>query len=93
MNNMTRTGIIRHLDDLGRIVVPKELRRTLGVREGDPMEIYLMPDGRGVVFRKMELTPADEQFRELEATLSMLGNTRAYEAVRKAYTVYQESTL
>ena len=44
------TGIIRRIDDLGRIVIPKEIRRTLRLREGDPMEIYLQ-DG-GVLFQK-----------------------------------------
>ena len=38
---MKPTGIIRRLDDLGRIVIPKEIRRTLKIREGDPLEIYL----------------------------------------------------
>lgn len=46
---MRATGIIRRIDDLGRIVIPKELRRTLRLREGDPMEIFT-EDG-GVVYR------------------------------------------
>lgn len=42
---MKTTGIIRRIDDLGRIVIPKEIRRALKIREGDPMEIYLERDG------------------------------------------------
>lgn len=38
---MKATGIIRRVDDLGRVVIPKEIRRTLKIREGDPLEIYL----------------------------------------------------
>ena len=38
---MRATGIIRRIDDLGRVVIPKEIRRTLKIREGDPLEIYL----------------------------------------------------
>ena len=38
---MKPTGIIRRVDDLGRVVIPKEIRRTLKIREGDPLEIYL----------------------------------------------------
>ena len=38
---MKATGIIRRIDDLGRVVIPKEIRRTLKIREGDPLEIYL----------------------------------------------------
>ena len=37
---MKATGVIRRLDDLGRIVIPKEIRRTFRIREGDPMEIF-----------------------------------------------------
>lgn len=47
---MKETGIIRRVDDLGRIVIPKEIRRTLRIREGDPMEIFL-EDG-AVIFKK-----------------------------------------
>ena len=48
---MKATGIVRRVDDLGRIVIPKEIRRTLKIREGDPLEIYTEKDG-GVTFRK-----------------------------------------
>ena len=50
---MKATGIIRRVDDLGRVVIPKEIRRTVGIREGEPLEIFL--DGRDMVcFRKYE---------------------------------------
>ena len=48
---MKATGIVRRVDDLGRVVIPKEIRRTLKIREGDPLEIYTEKDG-GVIFRK-----------------------------------------
>ena len=48
---MKATDIVRRVDDLGRIVIPKEIRRTLKIREGDPLEIYTEKDG-GVIFRK-----------------------------------------
>ena len=37
---MKATGIVRRIDDLGRVVIPKEIRRTMRIREGDPLEIY-----------------------------------------------------
>lgn len=40
---MKATGIVRRIDDLGRIVIPKEIRRTLRIREGDPSQITLAP--------------------------------------------------
>ena len=48
---MKATGIVRRMDDLGRVVIPKEIRRTLRIREGDPLEIFTERDG-AVVFRK-----------------------------------------
>lgn len=47
---MKATGIIRRVDDLGRMVIPKEIRRKMNIREGEPLEIFL-EDG-GVVFKK-----------------------------------------
>ncbi len=48
---MKATGIIRRIDDLGRVVIPKEIRRIYGLREGTSMEIYTASDGQ-VVFKK-----------------------------------------
>ena len=48
---MKATGIVRRIDDLGRIVIPKEIRRTLRIRESDPLEIYTTADGE-VIFKK-----------------------------------------
>lgn len=48
---MKATGIVRRIDDLGRVVIPKEIRRTLHIREGDPLEIYTEKDGE-VIFKK-----------------------------------------
>jgi transcriptional pleiotropic regulator of transition state genes len=49
---MKATGIVRRVDDLGRVVIPKEIRRTLEVKEGDPLEIFV--NGRDVILRKYE---------------------------------------
>lgn len=48
---MRATGIVRRIDDLGRVVIPKEIRRTLRIREGDPLEIFTDRDG-GIVLKK-----------------------------------------
>lgn len=49
---MKATGIVRRVDDLGRVVIPKEIRRNLGIYEGEALEIYI-EDG-GVLFKKFE---------------------------------------
>lgn len=48
---MKATGIVRRIDDLGRVVIPKEIRRTMRIREGDPLEIYTDANGE-VIFKK-----------------------------------------
>ncbi len=58
---MKATGIVRRIDDLGRVVIPKEIRRTMRIREGDPLEIYTSRDGE-VIFKKYSLLGGLEDF-------------------------------
>ena len=51
---MKATGIVRRIDDLGRVVIPKEIRRTMRIREGDPLDIYTTKEGE-VIFKKYSL--------------------------------------
>ena len=64
---MKATGIVRRIDDLGRVVIPKEIRRTMRIREGDPLEIYTNRDGE-VIFKKYspigELSDFASQYAE-----------------------------
>ena len=72
---MKATGIVRRIDDLGRVVIPKEIRRTLRIREGDPLEIYTDVEGE-VIFKKYspigELSPFATQYAEVLAKVSGL---------------------
>lgn len=65
---MKATGIVRRIDDLGRVVIPKEIRRTMRIREGDPLEIYTENDGE-VIFKKYspvgELSHFASQYAEV----------------------------
>ena len=54
---MKATGIVRRIDDLGRIVIPKEIRRNIGIREGEAMELFL--DGNNIVFSKYKVSEED----------------------------------
>ena len=58
---MKATGIVRRIDDLGRVVIPKEIRRTMRIREGDPLEIYTDKEG-GVIFKKYSLMGGVTEF-------------------------------
>lgn len=70
---MKATGIVRRIDDLGRVVIPKEIRRTMRIREGDPLEIYTSNDGE-VIFKKYspinELSEGAVQAAEVVQKLS-----------------------
>ena len=58
---MKATGIVRRIDDLGRVVIPKEIRRTMRIREGDPLETTLTPFDRfGVAIHSVEQRIAAE---------------------------------
>lgn len=64
---MKATGIVRRIDDLGRVVIPKEIRKTLRIREGDPLEIFTDRDG-GVILKKYspieELSDFSKEYAE-----------------------------
>ena len=70
---MKATGIVRRIDDLGRIVIPKEIRRVLRIRESDPMEIYTDREGQ-IILKKYspigEMTTFAKQYAESLAQVS-----------------------
>lgn len=51
---MRATGIIRRIDDLGRVVIPKEIRKHIGIEEGDPLEIFV--SNEEIILRKYEIS-------------------------------------
>ena len=61
---MKATGIVRRIDDLGRVVIPKEIRRTLRIREGDPLEIFT--DREGIILKNLigELSDFSKEYAE-----------------------------
>ena len=73
---MKATGIVRRIDDLGRVVIPKEIRRTLRIREGDPLEIFTASDGE-VIFKKYspmgEISEFSGQYSEVLSRTSGMG--------------------
>ena len=77
MEKVKATGIVRRIDDLGRIVIPKELRRTLRIREGDPLEIFT--GSEGITFRK---------YSALQGNMSM-----ADSCVKAVQNAYQQSII
>ena len=68
---MKATGIVRRIDDLGRVVIPKEIRRTLRIKEGTPLEIFTDKEGE-VILKKYspigELSVFAKEYAELHAS-------------------------
>lgn len=83
---MKATGIIRRIDDLGRVVIPKEIRRTAGIKEGDPLEIFFDPETKTVGF-----TPYDvEGRRKFDAVAEQVRNDLYYSADYEQAKVFDE---
>lgn len=75
---MKATGIVRRVDDLGRVVIPKEIRRVLRIKEGDPLEIFTDREG-SVIFRKY--SPMADITDFAEQLCGAIKNTTGYEAI------------
>lgn len=89
---MKATGIVRRIDDLGRVVIPKEIRRTLGIDEGDPLEIFV--NGEQVILKKYKPNMActvtgvvsDDNYSLLggKLILSQVGAERLFAEIEKS---------
>jgi len=66
---MKATGIVRRIDDLGRVVIPKEIRRTLRIREGDPLEIFTDRDGEVILKKYSPISELGDFAQEYAETL------------------------
>ena len=86
---MKATGIVRRIDDLGRIVIPKEIRRTCNLREGDPMEIYL-GENDAIVLKKYDTEP---EITALRTAATQLAGTIQGECERAAFTAWTEKAI
>lgn len=77
---MKATGIVRRIDDLGRIVIPKEIRRAMRIKEGDPLEIFTTSDGE-IVLKSIE--PNKMQENEILDYFETLGDVEQKQLVVK----------
>ena len=67
---MKATGVVRRIDDLGRVVIPKEIRRTLRIKEGDPLEIFTDKEGEVILKKYSPIGELSEFATEYAETLS-----------------------
>lgn len=91
---MKSTGIIRRIDDLGRVVIPKEIRRTLRIREGDPLELFTAHDG--IFFKKYNpISDVRDIVKSLEEFLDDCDASPARQAltekIKEIYAVLDEA--
>ena len=88
---MKPTGIVRRIDDLGRVVIPipKEVRRICNLREGDPIEIYLGENGE-IILKKYDTEP---EIAALRTAATQLAGTIQGECERAAFTAWTEKAI
>ena len=92
---MKATGIIRRVDDLGRVIIPKEIRRNMGIREGDALEVFLDPVDKMVCFKRY--TPLSEHTDTLDRLEDWIeefmyeDRTKARDLVRQLRAVFQKA--
>ena len=67
---MKATGVVRRIDDLGRVVIPKEIRKTLRIREGDPLEIFTDKDGEVILKKYSPIGELSEYASKYAETLA-----------------------
>lgn len=84
---MRATGIVRRIDDLGRVVIPREIRKNLGIKEGDPFEIFVDPVLRMVCFQKYNTTVDNT----LEEAIRKIENDEGIEEADRLRAVLQEA--
>ena len=78
---MKATGIVRRMDDLGRVAIPKEIRRTVGIREGDPFEMYVGDSGE-LVLRPFH-SEASDKLKAIAESLKTMGQTSEHWEIAK----------
>ena len=74
---MRATGIVRRIDDLGRIVIPREIRKNLGIAEGDPLELFVDPVENMVCFQKYNVTMESVLVRAIQEVENCEGFDKA----------------
>lgn len=72
---MKATGIVRRIDDLGRVVLPKEIRRSFGINSGDPLEIFIDVGGH-IILKKYD--PLPEILNRVETLQAMITDNTNY---------------
>ena len=88
---MKATGIVRCIDDLGRVVIPKEVRKTMKIREGDPMEIFVDQEGE-VILKKYSPVKEIEDFAQ-DYTDSLNETTKRVACISDRYSFIAVSGL
>lgn len=74
---MKSTGIVRRIDDLGRVVIPKEIRRSMGVRDGDPFEMFIDDESGGLILVPYH-SEVSSRLRGIAENLNAMGMTKEH---------------
>ena len=79
---MRATGNVRRIDDLGRVVIPKDIRRTMGIKEGDPLEMFIDTESGGLVLISYH-SEACDKINAIAENLNAIGATPEHWEIAK----------
>ena len=79
---MRATGIVRRIDELGRVVIPKEIRRTMGIKEGTPLEMFIDTESGGLVLLSYH-SEASDKINAIAENLDTVGATPEHWEIAK----------
>ena len=82
---MKATGIVRRIDDLGRVVIPKEIRRTMRIRESEPLEIYTGKEGEIILKKYSPISEMTDFARQYAESLSQVSGRAVLVADRDQF--------
>lgn len=84
---MKATGVVRRIDDLGRVVIPREIRRNLGIKEGDPLELFTTEGGICLVPYRKDVSEI------LNSALEQIDTMVSYEEYERIKSIFKENNL
>lgn len=90
---MNSTGIIRRIDDLGRVVIPREIRQRIHIHEGDPLEICIANDGNGILLRRYSILEIDNNIVSIAVKMASKAQLHGIAIYDKDFRIYGSKTF
>lgn len=80
---MKATGIVRRIDDLGRVVIPREIRKAMKIQNGEPLELFIEPETNSVIFKRLNQTRTIKS--DIGQLFEVYGKDRVLDLIKELY--------